>query len=186
MKIDLKQIGASGISIERTIPATEGPRSGGGEACGTPRLLTDAALRLSVERAGERFHLRGTLEAEVEVACGRCLAPFSFAVRPQFDYYLVPRRQVDLWAEVEIDDAAKREVEVDSLELDLLHLADEQLRLGLPMKPLCSEACQGICLCCGADLNQDACGCREDESDHSGLDVLSGLLERMKDDTSVS
>lgn len=184
MKIDLKEIGASGISIERTLPAAAFSRSMEDGSGSSFRLLSDAVLKLTVKRAGERYHLRGTLEAEVEIECGRCLIPFSFAVRPAFDYYLVPRRHVEEGAEVEIDDAAKREVEVDSLDLDLLHLADEHIRLGLPMKRLCSENCLGICLSCGADLNRQTCTCSGDDPDHSGLAGLSGLLELMKNDSS--
>lgn len=184
MKINLKEIGASGISIRRTIPA-ERFHHDDEIGRGIMRLRHDALLNLAVKRAGERFHLRGTLEAEVEAECGRCLAPFSFAVRPKFDYYLVPRRHVEEWAEVEMDEAAKQEVEVDSMELDLLHLAREQVRLGLPMKLLCSEECRGLCLGCGGDLNRGQCACTgDDQDDDSGLAVLSGLLERLKNDSS--
>jgi len=185
MKIDLKEIGASGISIERTISAAQFfPKGESGRE--HVRFLTDALLRLNVKRAGERFHLRGALEADVETECGRCLTPYSFAVRPKFDYYLVPRRQVDEWAEVEIDEISKREVEVDRLELDLMHLALEQVRLSLPMKPLCSETCRGMCTRCGADLNREQCTCGEERplEDGSGLEVLSSLLERIKNEPS--
>lgn len=184
MKIDLKEIGASGISIERRIPSSrfdpDKPSAG-------PALRVDgeARLELKVKRAGERFHLRGRLEADMEIACDRCLGAFTVAVRPEFDYYLVPRRPVEEWAEVEIDETARREVEVDRLELDLLHLAREQVRLGLPMKALCREDCRGLCSGCGADLNREACRCDvETGGERPGLAELAGLLERMKDDDS--
>jgi uncharacterized protein len=185
MKIDLKEIGASDIAIVRTITAAQF-LSAGDVGTGELRLLSDALLHLDVKRAGERFHLRGTLEAEVELECSRCLTPFSFAVRPAFDYYLVPRRHVEEWAEVEIDETSRHEVEVDSLVVDLLRLAEEQVRLGLPMKPLCAEACRGICLGCGADLNREECTCGETRhgAEGSGLEVLSGLLEEMKNESS--
>jgi len=179
MKIDLQEIGASGIDIERTIPAGvfpgQDPRL---------RLLSDGRLHLAVGRAGARFHLQGRLEAEAEAECGRCLVPFSIAVRPKFDYYLVPRRRVEEWAELEIDETAKREVEVDSLELDLVHLAEEQVRLALPMKLLCSEDCRGICFSCGVDLNRETCACGGAVTEGEGLAGLAGLLERMKNDGS--
>lgn len=184
MEIDLKEIGAAGIRIERTIPAAGFFSSAAGGADRGLRLLADAVLTLAVKRAGKRYHLRGTLEAEVEVECGRCLTSYSIAVRPAFDYYLVPRRHVEEWAEVEIDDTAKREVEVDSMELDLLHLAEEQVRLGVPMKLLCSENCQGLCLMCGADLNRERCRCSGENLNQSGLSELSSLLELMKSDPS--
>ncbi len=184
MKLDLQEIGASGIDIERTIPAGVLPGEGGGGQDSRLRLLSDGRLHLAVGRAGGRFHLRGCLEADVEAECGRCLVPFSIAVRPKFDYYLVPRRHVEEWAELEIDETTKREVEVDSLELDLVYLAEEQVRLALPMKLLCSEDCCGICFSCGIDLNREACVCSGEETEGAGLAGLAGLLERMKNDAS--
>ena len=35
----------------------------------------------------------------------------------------------------------------------------EAVILGLPMKPLCREACAGLCSRCGEDLNQGPCRC---------------------------
>jgi uncharacterized protein len=41
----------------------------------------------------------------------------------------------------------------------------EQFYLSLPMKPLCSEDCQGLCPVCGTNLNRDTCDCRRDWDD---------------------
>jgi uncharacterized protein len=35
----------------------------------------------------------------------------------------------------------------------------EQLYLSLPMKPLCQDACKGLCPSCGTNLNRGACDC---------------------------
>jgi uncharacterized protein len=35
----------------------------------------------------------------------------------------------------------------------------EQFVLALPMKPLCSATCKGLCVHCGANLNQGPCAC---------------------------
>jgi uncharacterized protein len=35
----------------------------------------------------------------------------------------------------------------------------EQIYLELPMKPVCREACRGLCPTCGADLNAGSCAC---------------------------
>ena len=43
--------------------------------------------------------------------------------------------------------------------LDIGDLLREQFQLALPMKPLCSEACRGLCPQCGANLNRTECGC---------------------------
>ena len=35
----------------------------------------------------------------------------------------------------------------------------EDFQVALPMKPLCSEACRGLCPECGTNLNRNDCGC---------------------------
>ena len=41
----------------------------------------------------------------------------------------------------------------------------EQFYLSLPMKPLCSDACQGLCPDCGTNLNRVTCDCKRDLDD---------------------
>ena len=43
---------------------------------------------------------------------------------------------------------------------DLEQLMREQFYLALPMKPLCREDCQGLCVVCGANLNRATCDCK--------------------------
>ena len=43
--------------------------------------------------------------------------------------------------------------------IELQEMLREQLILSIPMQPLCSEACQGLCQVCGQNLNVQRCGC---------------------------
>ena len=58
--------------------------------------------------------------------------------------------------------------------LDLQPLVRDALLLELPLAPLCSEECRGLCPTCGADLNAGDCQCTAAPSDPrwSVLDVL--------------
>jgi DUF177 domain-containing protein len=58
--------------------------------------------------------------------------------------------------------------------IDLEPLAREAVVLALPLVPLCSAACKGLCPGCGADLNAGPCGCPPAESDPrwAALDAL--------------
>jgi len=49
-------------------------------------------------------------------------------------------------------------------EIDLLPEIGEQVALTVPLKPLCSETCKGLCPFCGADLNTTACGCGQEQA----------------------
>lgn len=51
------------------------------------------------------------------------------------------------------------------LEFDVQGYLWQQFLLALPAKPLCDPACKGLCPKCGANKNQDACQCQDDEGD---------------------
>ncbi len=55
----------------------------------------------------------------------------------------------------------------------------EQFYLALPMKPLCREDCQGLCVVCGANLNRATCDCKL-EWDDPRLAALPFVLETPK------
>jgi uncharacterized protein len=49
--------------------------------------------------------------------------------------------------------------------IDLRSVILEQLNLTFPLKPLCSEACEGICAVCGELIHDGKCSCLVRESD---------------------
>lgn len=58
--------------------------------------------------------------------------------------------------------------------LDLQPLVRDALMLELPLAPLCSDDCRGLCPTCGADLNESSCDCGVTPSDPrwSALEAL--------------
>ena len=68
----------------------------------------------------------------------------------------------ELKDEAHLNEVKSEELDLDFYsgeELDLLDLIKEQIELNLPMKPLCDDACKGICPKCGTDLNVKSCTC---------------------------
>jgi uncharacterized protein len=43
--------------------------------------------------------------------------------------------------------------------IDFTNEVQEQVLMEIPLKPLCSEGCKGLCSNCGADLNTGECCC---------------------------
>ena len=43
--------------------------------------------------------------------------------------------------------------------VDLAAIVREQIYLHIPLKPVCHDLCQGLCLTCGEDLNRGPCRC---------------------------
>lgn len=60
--------------------------------------------------------------------------------------------------------------------LDIDKVFYDNIVLSLPMKHLCSEQCKGLCGRCGANLNEEQCGCGEEAVDPR-LEGLSGFFK---------
>ena len=61
---------------------------------------------------------------------------------------------------VSVLDKLRRNTENGPLFL-LESVVEEHLLLSLPMQPLCSEDCKGLCTGCGANRNHQDCACPE-------------------------
>jgi uncharacterized protein len=60
-------------------------------------------------------------------------------------------------------------------QLDLREVILEQLNLSLPLRPLCSEDCEGLCPVCGQLVQNGQCGCQVNLSDPR-LEKLKSFL----------
>lgn len=147
------------------------------------RVTSPVDLRLVIHKDRDRFRLVGTVKTELELACSRCLEPFVLPVDRAFDLRYLPHGA----AEPEADDE-ETEVEDDDVavtfyrdeQIDLNELLREQFYLALPMKPLCSESCQGICPQCGTNRNTAPCDCNPHWEDPR-MAGLKTLLKRNDD-----
>ena len=143
------------------------------------RVVSPVALTARVHKDRDRFRLVGTVSGRLELSCGRCLEPFELPVEASFDVRYMPQSE---------NTGDEREVEEDDLSvafyrdevIDLGQLMEEQFYLAVPMKPLCREACKGLCPSCGANLNEETCGCQVRWEDPR-LAGLKALMNRDKD-----
>lgn len=139
------------------------------------RLTSRAAVEGTASRKGEEIRLRGTINAEVEVLCDRCLAAVRLPLEVEFDTAFVPQAAEAGRAEnVELltADMGLAAYEGDAVDLD--ELVREQIMLALPSRRLCREECKGLCPKCGADLNAGECDCERGEIDPR-WSALAGL-----------
>ncbi|MBI3451001.1 MAG: DUF177 domain-containing protein [Acidobacteria bacterium] len=155
MIIHATELDPNGVQVNLPVAATSLP-VGPGENI----LVHGAVLRgRALPKAGG-VSLIGTLSGKVEVPCARCLKSFEIAVAREFDlfYALSPVKG----KEVHIpDDALDYEFLHDGDAIDLQLVAVEQIYLEIPMKPLCSSECRGLCRNCGINLNESACACHD-------------------------
>lgn len=113
---------------------------------------------LEYYRAGLDVFFTGAVHSAVRGACSRCLEEYDFTLDAPVTLVLTPRAAaVDEPGELRSDDLGLCFYDGD--EIDVSALVHEQTILALPTRPLCAEACRGLCSQCGANLNTDPCGC---------------------------
>jgi len=130
------------------------------ESIDTDIVLSPASARLRIDKAGAEVMVTGDLRAEIKLTCSRCLKEFNgnLTVPVNVVYHSIE----ELKDEAHLNEVRSEELDLDFYsgeELDLLGLIKEQVELNLPMKPLCDDACKGLCPKCGTDLNLKSCTC---------------------------
>ena len=136
------------------------------------------ALSFDITKDDRRFHVVGTVETALELGCGRCLEPFRLPVDASFDLRYLPRTDNRGEGEIEIEDDDLTTAYYGDDVIDLRQLMDEQFHLVLPMKPLCAEACAGLCPQCGTNLNTGSCSCEPKWEDPRLAGLKSALTNR--------
>lgn len=113
-----------------------------------------------IQPQGDGAILRGTLKGAVSIACDRCTSPYEVAVEETFDSFEdMPQSADESDGEIRVRDTG------GSLELNIWAVLWEQFVLALPVKPLCSEECKGLCPGCGKNLNSEKCECESPDGD---------------------
>ena len=112
-------------------------------------------LNLRLEAVDQGILASGEVSAEAIGECTRCLDPVTFDIDERFQelfhYQVDPRHKPK-------SNPAKKEIEVSEedelleMEGDFINLdgpVRDALILNLPVNPLCSEDCEGLCPTCG-------------------------------------
>jgi uncharacterized protein len=144
-------------------------------------VAAPVALVLDVTRLGDdAFALSGRALTKLRVDCSRCVEPFDVPVEAAFDLRYVPHAENAGDGEIEVGEDDLATAFYREGMVDLIELLREQFVLALPMKPLCEEACKGLCPECGANLNKTQCDCAPKWEDPR-LAPLKSLLSKNKE-----
>ncbi|MFF0814308.1 YceD family protein [Rhodococcus sp. NPDC003318] len=107
----------------------------------------DVNLDLRLESVSEGVLVTGTVRAATTGECSRCLEPFG----GELDLYLTELFAYPNSLTEETTDEDEVYRIVDEL-IDLEPVVVDAAGLELPLQPLCSEDCQGLCPECGVRL----------------------------------
>ena len=175
-KIDLRELGRRAGSLQeldRTAPA---PGEWRVELIGVP-AGAGVDMHLRLESVMEGVLVTGELEVPVAGSCARCLEPFedtlSLTVQELYAY-------AGSTTEATSEEDEVRRIEGDLLDLE--PLVRDTVVLSLPLAPVCTEDCAGLCVDCGQRLDDLPAG-----HSHEVIDPRwAGLTERFAASPSTS
>jgi uncharacterized protein len=146
-KVDLRELGRRAGSmqeLERTVPAPAGWRV---ELIGVPEGA-ELTLRLRLESAMEGVLVTGDVDVPLVGSCARCLEPIEDTLELDLqELFAYAGSTTEATSE---EDEVRR---IDGDYLDLEPMVRDAVVLALPLAPVCSDDCRGLCVGCGQRLD---------------------------------
>ena len=159
MQINVSQLLQESVGTTRDYQVSEVVDSAGD---GNGHLVR-GELRLL--RTNRSILVKGTLHADIEFTCGRCLNQFSSPLTLNIEEEYIPTVDVVSGAPLPLlEDTISFTIDEHHV-LDLTEAIRQHILLATPMKPLCREDCAGLCQTCGHNLNEGSCDCPAQEVD---------------------
>ena len=116
-------------------------------------LKGQKAVSLAISNEGKNeVSVKAEGQIEIEASCDRCLKPVTVKL-------VIDREEKMTAAEITDPKPGDQISFMDGYELDTDVLIEDTCISEMPPKVLCKEDCKGLCLVCGADLNEGDCGC---------------------------
>lgn len=134
MKVAVEKITDKPYSIEETVPAAEWDLDSS-----DIKFVDTIGLVCTFTRFGKEILVDAAVTARMIVTCGRCLDEVARSQKQKFQFNY---DSTTLGEFLQIDNNIR-----------------EELVLNFPLRVLCKENCKGLCAGCGANLNNEPCGC---------------------------
>ena len=134
MKIKTTGIPAEGLQVTKSLEPVEIGLADEDVTCLAPLEIT-----AKVERIRNTVIVQTEVKMKTSLACSRCLEDVERETTDHFKFEYV--------------------VESNTEFIDIGKDIRQEIILSLPAKVLCREDCRGLCLHCGANLNEEECRC---------------------------
>ena len=146
-RIDLRELGRRAGSLQEVQRSAPAPADWRVELIGVPERA-EVELRLRLESVMEGVLVTGEFDVPVEGSCARCLEPIADTLH--LDVQELYAYAGSTTEETSEEDEVRR---VDGDFLDLEPLVRDAVVLSLPLAPVCTEDCAGLCADCGQRLD---------------------------------
>ncbi len=139
-----------------------------------------AHVLIKISKLGKMVFAEGSVKISATLTCSRCLKDYPYPLDLTFNEEYTPAGVSEEEKEYELTEEELNLDYYSDEQLDINELVTEQILLAVPMKPLCSPECTGLCPVCGKDMNEGKCNCKTEQVDPR-LKPLERLKEKMKE-----
>ena len=143
--LDTHELGRRAGAMKVVRASVEAPADLGIAVIGVPPG-SPVELDLRLESVVEGVLVTGTATVQVRGECVRCLGPIS-------DELEVEIQELYVYPGVELDNDLASRLQGDLIDLE--PVLRDAVVLDLPFQPLCRDDCAGLCVECGASLNEN-------------------------------
>jgi len=171
MKIKLDEIPEHGLTLDVHEEGSALNERAGGTLDFS--FLAPVTAHLEITKEGRSFFVTGDIKASLRLVCSRCAKEYDFLYDSPFTAYYERAGKGEKEHELHPEDLEVNFIDGD--ELDTADLLLGQIVYELPMQPLCSQECKGLCQRCGMDLNLGKCSCPAEEKPESKFAKLRDL-----------
>ena len=124
---------------------------------------------LLLTRVTQGILVLGELEADAQTECTRCLTPFFQPIQIELEDPIgLPGASLTPERPVRVNEDGR---------VDLVPLIREYVWLSLPVSPVCTTTCRGLCPECGGNRNTGECTCEDVASVDPRWEALRQLLD---------
>jgi len=109
-----------------------------------------------------RVRVNAHVHVDLELICSRCLVVFEDPLVFSYTELFSNETPKEDEEPADKDDTVNY---VTEDKISLVPYTKEHILLELPMFPLCSDHCKGLCPTCGVNLNDEACNCTKELTD---------------------
>ena len=168
MQYNVAQLLKEPTGSTRTVRLSEGED-------GLGDLAERLAGRLELLRTHQGVLVRGQVDAQIPLACGRCLDGFVESSNLTVEEEFFPQIDVSTGRRLSApEDAEGASIDANHI-LDMTEVLRQYLIGAQPIKPLCRLECAGLCPECGINRNTESCTCDGGPVDPR-WDALAALL----------
>jgi uncharacterized protein len=117
--------------------------------------INDIKANIFIKKSGNVYKSKVFVEYDINLECSRCLEIYTQHQKGEFECEFKEKSEYRV-DEDRIDEEDNECLIVNKI-IDFEPLLRDLIILSIPMKPLCSPDCKGLCPICGKSLNKGKC-----------------------------